>query len=560
MSGGVDGTVVRWTLTDDAAKDVYVCVPKPPKSGDDEPEPEDPIFGFERAHTWNVNAWEGAQEGKGHEHFTDVDDALDNAAHAAAVGGEEGGEGEDGEDGGAAEAEAEDAIDDAGEEAADADAGKAVADEFTVGVRCIHAVWQDQGQDSEPGQSSHHWYWDTGKTAGTKDYTFKQQITVVVATLHSDIWVFKLGPDGQVGVSPSHDAVDQGGASEAMKGHFEEVHALAPHPSIPYCFATGGHDQNVVVWDGRVTRSSVWECEVPGKISTLDFKPPEGDEMALGMDDGHLIILNCAMAAAGQEDHKTWLEIVHHDMSLEDLKYSPNARYLAVTSHDRTIDLYKCDMDYVHHRRLEGHGAFVTHLDWSKDSLTLQSCDGGGELLYWNAPTGTQIVSRYDSTEADTEWDEFTCVIGFPVMGVWQDGQGLNDVNSLHRSDDEKYVVTAGDDGVVRLFNCPCVVEDAPSRAYQGHAAHVSQVRFLMNDEALVTTGSNDIAVMQWKFFPRGKNKAAFEDEEMAQMTLLAETGAAGTMAASAPAKFGPDFDPLGTRTVWKGDQYSVWK
>jgi WD40 repeat protein len=428
-----------------------------------------------------------------------------------------------------------------------------VAGQFAVGIRCLNATWNNDD----------HWYWDTGMemdAGGNRKYTMKQEITVCVATLQSDIWIFKLGPDNAEGCSTSHESVDQN-VSEAMKGHYEQVQALAPHPSVPFCFATGGFDQNLVVWDGRVTKKSVWECGVPGKISTIDFRPPEGDDIAVGLVGGELIILNAELCAAGEENSSTWLKIKHHDMWLEDLKYSPDARFLAVSSHDQTIDLYKCDMDYLHHRRLSGHGAFVTHLDWSKDSLTLQSCDGGGELLYWNAPTGSQITSRYDSTEADTEWDEYTCVIGFPVMGIWQDGDSLNDINSLHRSDDENYIVTAGDDGMVRLFNCPCVVEDAPSRAYTGHAAHVSQVRFLLNDEACVTTGSVDLAVMQWKFFPRGRKKAAFEDDELAQMTLLANTGMdASSTSVKPPAKFGRNFDPLGTRTTWKGDEFSVWK
>jgi hypothetical protein len=43
-------------------------------------------------------------------------------------------------------------------------------------------------------------------------------------------------------------------------------------------------------------------------------------------------------------------------------------------------------------------------------------------------------------------------------------------------------VVTADDHGLVKLFNCPVVVEDAPHRAYRGHSSHVMGVRFNADD------------------------------------------------------------------------------
>ena len=131
------------------------------------------------------------------------------------------------------------------------------------------------------------------------------------------------------------------------------------------------------------------------------------------------------------------------------------------------------------------------------------------------------------TNQRDAQWATWTCVLGFNVMGVWQkytDGTDINalcrwgggwqrqggeaascraraeaggaglkpartDIGSngticpppflfpIRRSNrlaafqevdplvgDGEYVVTASDDGKVRLFNYPCVVEEAPSR------------------------------------------------------------------------------------------------
>ena len=38
-----------------------------------------------------------------------------------------------------------------------------------------------------------------------------------------------------------------------------------------------------------------------------------------------------------------------------------------------------------------------------------------------------------------------------------------SDMNALCRTRDKRHVVTADDHGNINLFNCPCVVEDAPA-------------------------------------------------------------------------------------------------
>lgn len=45
-----------------------------------------------------------------------------------------------------------------------------------------------------------------------------------------------------------------------------------------------------------------------------------------------------------------------------------------------------------------------------------------------------------------------------------------------------QFLVTADDQGLVKLFNYPCVVDDAPHRAYRGHSSHVMGVKFNCND------------------------------------------------------------------------------
>jgi hypothetical protein len=56
-------------------------------------------------------------------------------------------------------------------------------------------------------------------------------------------------------------------------------------------------------------------------------------------------------------------------------------------------------------------------------------------------------------------------------MGIWQEGNDGSDINSVCRTHSEQYVVTADDRSNVRLFNYPCVVENAPNRLYKVKAS-----------------------------------------------------------------------------------------
>lgn len=62
----------------------------------------------------------------------------------------------------------------------------------------------------------------------------------------------------------------------------------------------------------------------------------------------------------------------------------------------------------------------------------------------------------------DVDWATWTCVLGFPVMGIWRSDMDGTDINSCDRSRSRQYLVTADDFGRVSLINYPAVVQHAP--------------------------------------------------------------------------------------------------
>jgi hypothetical protein len=163
---------------------------------------------------------------------------------------------------------------------------------------------------------------------------------------------------------------------------------------------------------------------------------------------------------------------------ISDIKFSPCGSKLAVASHDNYIDLYETQT-WERYAECRGHSSYVTHFDWSageRESEIIQSTCGAYELLYFDATRqgrGKQIPSS--SSLKDMEWATYSCVFGWPVMGIWPEGTDGTDINAIARShrcyqeagDTEawrRYIVSADDFGSVRLLHYPCIKHRAKAK------------------------------------------------------------------------------------------------
>lgn len=84
--------------------------------------------------------------------------------------------------------------------------------------------------------------------------------------------------------------------------------------------------------------------------------------------------------------------------------------------------LFSCDdvrADYKPIGKCTGHSSFITHLDFSDDGKVLQTTSGDYEHLFWDATNGDQITSSKDMR--DVTMSTYTCTLGFPVCGEWQE-------------------------------------------------------------------------------------------------------------------------------------------
>ncbi|XP_071501023.1 77 kDa echinoderm microtubule-associated protein-like isoform X1 [Diadema antillarum] len=274
-----------------------------------------------------------------------------------------------------------------------------------------------------------------------------------------------------------------------VQAHTEELWGLALHPSQAL-FLTCAYDKNVFLWDFE-QHKPIWSKTMEESCQSAGFHP-SGNVVAIGMTSGRWVALD----VQSQE-----LITVHTDGKEQHdiIRYSPDGNYLAVASHDNFIYIYSVSEEGRKYSKLgkcSGHSSFVTHIDWSSDSTKLQSNSGDYELLFWDATTCKQIVNSKETR--DIEWATFTCVLGYPVCGIWPEGSDGTDVNTVARSTTSTLLATGDDFGKVNLFRYPVNHPKAACSSFKGHSSHVTSVIFNEDSTKLISTGGRDMSCMQW--------------------------------------------------------------
>ncbi|KAG2487374.1 hypothetical protein HYH03_013944 [Edaphochlamys debaryana] len=271
-------------------------------------------------------------------------------------------------------------------------------------------------------------------------------------------------------------------------GQQADLYGLATNPAFPHVYATCCDSDKVTVWSSA-TRKPVRIVSMGGLVARSCAFSPDGQQLAVGCGNGGVKVL---------EFHPTVRQVwwgKTFGSSVDELKYSPCGRFLAAGSHDQFIDIFDVSRAYARVCRCVGHSSTVRHLDWAADSSAIQSIDQAYEILYFDPRTGKQLKAN----QRDTLWAGWSCLLGFPVMGIWFPDSDGTDINSVHASPSGRYVLTADDLGRVRLLNFPCVVQGAPAHVYRGHCSHVMNVRWGSDETYAVSVGGKDRCVFQWR-------------------------------------------------------------
>ena len=277
-------------------------------------------------------------------------------------------------------------------------------------------------------------------------------------------------------------------------------------------FATVGDDATLRIWNsskryqekiyrfdidknGEVIRDSsnkIADCFRPKSIAISN----DGNFIALGFKDGTVKIINI----------EAW-EITHSDncskYMISDLKFSPNGNYLAIGSYDQSIRVLNFP-EMTSKAVFKGHSSFIRNIDWAEHSRILHSDSGDNEMLFWNIESGTKVEKG--AIEYRNElWSTWSCIIGWPMQGVWPINCKDVKINTCDRSffyhDKYQLIATGNNIGHVDIFRYPSTIIGSKSIKGKGHSSSVTNVRFGNEKKHLFSTGGNDGCVFQWNIY-----------------------------------------------------------
>jgi microtubule-associated protein-like 6 len=277
-----------------------------------------------------------------------------------------------------------------------------------------------------------------------------------------------------------------------VDGHTADLYGVARSAASAELFATACDSSRLKLWDAVARRAL---CEVPvGAAARCVAFSADGVWLAAGLVDGTVEVLRVGGGGAAVAASRV-TRLREGDREVSALGFSPDGGTLAVGTAEGVVGLF----DTATWRRLArctGHATTVAHVDWSRDSSTVQTNCRGYEILYWEGRSGRQLLGAHRDWEA---WEGWSCVLGWPVMGIWRDGYDGTDINAVHASDDGRLLVAADDRGGVLLFRFPCAARRAPCRRFRAHSSHVMNVRWLAGGDRCVSVGGRDRAVVQWR-------------------------------------------------------------
>jgi WD40 repeat protein len=291
------------------------------------------------------------------------------------------------------------------------------------------------------------------------------------------------------------DTVEQIVLESTLEGHTGIVWSLAWSPDGTM-LASGGDNQQVIVWDPATARQSL---TLDGGLSTVSVYSvgfsPDGTMLASAYANGSLVVSNA-------ETGETLRVLGGHTLS-----WSADGTRIAAGGFNNTVLVWDADNEALLHT-LVGHSGPVESVAVNADGTRVASGSEDGTLRVWDGNTQEQLhILRRDMNEVNS--------VAFSPRGmtlasgtadgraiVWDSETGLllrtmeahtEPVESVAWSPDGRLLATGSHDGTAIIWNA---LTGEQLRVLEGHTTGVYSVAWSPDGRTLASGATNGEVIL----------------------------------------------------------------
>ena len=357
---------------------------------------------------------------------------------------------------------------------------------------------------------------------------------------------------------------------------YGSIAALAAHPTLP--LVASGSDNGAVQVCDLAAHRVVSRARYASPISAIAFSPSSGKTIAIALGRmvlgklvgekgacGTILLLDASSLA-------TKATIVGSGQgSIHELKFAPGGAFLAAASLDTNVYIYSRDdgdssdaNSYLLSATFRSHRHIVCSLQLSPAGV-IRSTDDSGVILLWKLVGSGSEIAELDEESAQDAASLSGIEYVKRVLPRWtapvrravqdSDGPALNvAIASQHPrganrggTSNQLLAVAVLGESAIKLYDFPLDPLHSVPKLVFGHSVSVSRICWSSDDTWLVSTGSSDGSLLQWRvsedFAALGDSSSAASspfvslEDEPQRLFVAARTGSRSSAGAAADAR-----------------------